>query len=193
MQIPLTIKTTNVMKSKLLLCSIIACFTFISEAFSQKVMTREGYIRFFGSTPLENVEGVSRQAASILDMESGDIVFQVLVNSFKFEKALMQEHFNENYAESEKYPKAIFKGKVTGDIDYKKPGTYEVVIKGTMTFHGIEKPIEAPAKIEIKADGAVKLDTKFQMVPEDYDIKIPSAVRDKIAPVIEVTAQAIYK
>jgi len=67
-----------------------------------------------------------------LDTESGDFVFRVLIRSFEFEKALMQEHFNENYLESHKFPNASFQGKVTNlsEIDFTKDGTYEATVEG---------------------------------------------------------------
>lgn len=159
---------------------------------AQKYITREGYIKFFGSTPVEDIEAVTNQASSVIDAATGDVVFQVLLNSFTFEKALMQEHFNENYVESEKYPKCIFKGKIVGDVDYKKPGTYEVEIKGSMQLHGVTKDITTKAQIIVEAEG-VKLSSVFKIVPEDYDIAIPGAVRDKIAKEMEVTVKAAYK
>jgi len=162
------------------------------SANGQKMMTREGYIKFFGSTPMENIDAVSKQASSVIDASNNDIVFQVLMNSFTFEKALMQEHFNENYVESEKYPKATFKGKIVGDVNYSKPGTYQAMVDGTMNMHGVDKPVKAPATIIVEKDG-VKLSSEFAMAPEDYNIAIPGAVRDKIAKQMTVTVKAAYK
>lgn len=159
---------------------------------AQKYITREGYVKFFGSTPLENIDPVSNQASSVIDTETNEIVFQVLLNSFKFEKALMQEHFNENYVESSKYPRAVFKGKMVGDINYKKQGTYKVEIQGTMTLHGVDQEIKAPATIIVEK-GSLKLTSVFDMKPEDYNIEIPGAVRNKIAEKMEVTVKCLYK
>jgi polyisoprenoid-binding protein YceI len=173
----------------ILITALVLCTT-VSSA--QKYLTREAYVKFYGSTPLENIEAVTNQASSVIDASNGDIVFQVLLNSFTFEKALMQEHFNENYVESETYPKCIFKGEIQEDIDYSKPGKYEVTIKGTMSLHGVEQPIITKAMLIIEK-GAVKLSAEFNMVPEDYNIEIPGAVRDKIADQMEVTVKAAYK
>lgn len=159
---------------------------------AQKYITREAYIKFYGSTPLENIEAVTNQASSVIDAATNEVVFQVLLNSFTFEKALMQEHFNENYVESEKYPKCIFKGKIQEAIDFKKSGTYPVTIKGTMSLHGIEREIEVRATVIVEKNG-IKLSSTFMVVPEDYEIKIPGAVRDKIAKEMEVTVKAAYK
>lgn len=162
------------------------------NSYAQKYITREGYIKFFGSTPLENIEAVTNQASSVIDAANDAIVFQVLLNSFSFEKALMQEHFNENYVESEKFPKAVFKGKIEGDVDYSQPGKYEVKIAGNMNLHGVDRAITEPATIIVEK-GAIKISSEFKMVPEEYDIEIPSAVRDKIAKEIDVTVKCMYK
>jgi polyisoprenoid-binding protein YceI len=159
---------------------------------AQKYLTREAYIKFYGSTPLENIEAVTNQGSSVIDASNGDIVFQVLVNSFTFEKALMQEHFNENYVESETYPKCVFRGKIQEEVDYSKPGKYEVTIKGTMTLHGVEQALSIKAMLIVEK-GGVKLSAEFNMVPEDYNIEIPGAVRDKIAKQMDVTVKAAYK
>ncbi len=164
----------------------------VNVLFAQKYITREAYIKFYGSTPLENIEAVTNQSSSVIDVATGEVVFQVLLNSFTFEKALMQEHFNENYVESDKYPKCTFKGKLTDDIDFSKPGKYQVTLKGTMSLHGVDQQISVPADLIIEK-GTIKLAAVFDMVPEDYKIEIPGAVRDKIAKHMEVTVKAKYK
>lgn len=173
--------------------SILFAFAALSfSANAQKYLTREGYIKFFGSTPMENIEAVTSQTNSVIDAASNAIVFQVLLNSFTFEKALMQEHFNENYVESEKFPKAIFKGSILEKVDFNKPGNYKVTLKGVMSLHGVDKPIEVPASLIVEKIG-IKLSSEFAMVPEDYNIAIPSAVRDKIAKKMDVTLKCSYQ
>lgn len=159
---------------------------------AQKYLTREGYIRFFGSTPMENIDAVSNQANSVIDAGTKAVAFQVLLNSFTFEKALMQEHFNENYVESEKFPKSTFKGNIIGDIDFSKPGTYTVELAGKITLHGVEKVITVPATIIVEKDG-LKLSSEFALTPEDFNIEIPGAVREKIAKQMQVTVKCKYK
>ena len=172
---------------------LLAVFTLaLGQAQAQKYLTREGYIKFYGSTAMENIEATTKQASSVIDASNNAIVFQVLLNSFGFEKALMQEHFNENYVESEKYPKAVFKGKIEGDVDYGKPGTYDVMVKGNMNLHGVDKTVETKAKVIIEDDDVVKLSATFKLVPEEYDIAIPDVVREKIAKEMEVTVKCKY-
>jgi polyisoprenoid-binding protein YceI len=177
------------MKTTLFIITLLSTFLM---ADAQKYLTREAYLRFFGSTPIEDIEAVTNQASSVIDTETGDVVFQVLMNSFSFEKALMQEHFNENYVESEKYPKCTFKGKFQEDIDFAKPGEYDVTINGSMNLHGVEKQISTPAKLIIDKKG-MKLSATFSINPEDYAIEIPGAVRNKIAEEMEVTVKAAYQ
>jgi hypothetical protein len=133
------------MKGKILLLAMLAFFQ-ISQA--QKLITKTGHIWFYSKTPLEEVEAHNRQAVSTLDPATGEMVFMLLVKSFEFKRALMQEHFNENYMESEKYPKASFKGKITNldKINFKKDGVYNAEVSGDMTIHNATKPLSAKGK-----------------------------------------------
>jgi len=111
----------------------------------------------------------------------------VLIKSFKFEKALMEEHFNENYLESEKYPKAKFKGKINNmpSIDLDKDGVYVAEVKGDLSIHGVAHPIQLNANITVE-NGNVKADAAFDIAVADYDIKIPKIVEDKIAKTVQI-------
>ena len=102
------------------------------------------------------------------------------MKGFIFRKELMQEHFNENYIESDKYPKASFTGIFTGDFSPIKDGLYHVNVKGNLTIHNVTRPVEQPATLEL-INGRLSGRTDFKVKPEDYDINIPSIVRDKIA------------
>ncbi|NVK29093.1 MAG: YceI family protein [Flavobacteriia bacterium] len=164
-----------------------------SQMSAQRMMTREAYIKFFSSTSVEDIEAASNQASSVLEKNTGKIAFQVLMTSFSFEKALMQEHFNENYVESETYPKATFAGQIEdlSKVDFETEGTYTVSIKGTLTVHGVAQ--ERTVSATIKVDGEnVLLETVFEVQPADHDIEIPSVVRDNIARELEVTVKAKY-
>jgi hypothetical protein len=150
--------------------------------------TRTGHIAFFSETPMENIEANNRKVTSVLDVTSGAMQFAVLIKAFEFEKALMQEHFNENYMESNTFPKAEFKGKVEGfgENELKKPGIYDVVVKGDLTIHGITKPVAQKGTITVNADGTLKASSDLAVKPEDHGIKIPSVVRPNIAETITV-------
>lgn len=157
-------------------------------AFGQKFMTKTGYIGFFSHTTMEDIKGDNNQVASVLDISTGDLVFQVLMKSFHFDKALMEEHFNENYVESEKFPKATFTGKITNvsAVNFSKNGTYDVTVDGDMLIHGTTKKVSSKGTIEVTADG-INANSKFNINPEDYGITIPNLVREKIAKDLEIT------
>jgi hypothetical protein len=163
------------------------------SANAQKYVTKNGYIGFFSHTSMEEIKGDNNQAASILDISTGDLVFQILIKSFHFERALLEEHFNENYMESDKFPKSSFKGKITNlsSVDFKKNGTYEVTVEGDLTIHDVTNKISVKGTIEVVSDG-INANSKFNVVPEDYKINIPSLVREKIAKKLEVTVTMKY-
>ncbi len=119
------------------------------------------------------------------DAAKKDIAFTCLVKGFLFRKELMQEHFNENYIESDKYPKASFTGNYTGDVNMSKDGTYPVQVKGQLTLHGVTKNIETPATLAVKGNTLTGA-SDFKITPADFDIKIPSLVREKIAKQMDV-------
>lgn len=171
-----------------------ACCLAGTFAHAQKWMTRTGKVSFFSSTPVENIEAFNNETATVIDAKSGDVVFMVPVKSFKFEKALMQEHFNENYMESDKFPKAEYKGKISnlGDVNFQKEGTYNVKTSGKLTMHGVTKDVTANGTVVVKA-GTATLKSKFSVAPKDYGIKIPSVAASKIASKIEVTIDSALK
>ncbi len=169
------------------------CTLLSAELEAQKYFTRDGHIRFFSSAPLENIEAHNRQATSVLDAATGNIEFAVLIKGFQFEKALMQEHFNENYMESNKYPRATFKGSIgnMSEIDLERNGEYRAQVSGELTIRDITKPLDTEAVITVK-DGQVSATTQFNVAVADHDITIPAVVRDNIARVIEVTVNVRY-
>lgn len=119
---------------------------------AQKYITKTGKVRFFSDAPLEKVEAVNNQVNAVLDVASGDMVFKVLIKSFVFEKALMQEHFNENYMESDKFPVSTFTGKVTNisGMDFSKDMKYTAEVEGTLTIHGVSRPVKTQGTLESK-------------------------------------------
>ena len=159
----------------------------LSEAQAQKYFTREGKISFYSDTPIEKIEAHNQKATCVLDVESGRMEFAVLVKAFQFEKALMQEHFNENYMESGEFPKSVFKGQIANadGIDFSKDGTYEVTVEGELTIHGIAQTVSTPGKITVAGD-KISATAKFETKPENHGIKIPSVVRKNIAEVVQI-------
>jgi YceI-like domain len=159
----------------------IVCMAFIHPvpAYSQLYSTRSGFVGFYSKTAMEDIQGENNQVYSIIDAGKKNLAFAALLKGFIFPKELMQEHFNENYVESDKYPKASFSGAYTGDVALDKDGVYNIVVKGNLTLHNVTRPVETPATLEVKG-GHLLGHAEFKVKPEDFNISIPSVVRDKI-------------
>lgn len=187
------LRTTNrIMKKTLTLIALM--FIGFTQVNAQKFFTRTAHIKFFSTTPMEDIEANNHQAGCILNMENGEVAFTVLMKSFEFEKALMQEHFNEKYVESDKFPKAAFKGalQVKSMDAFAQDGEHSVAVNGSMTIHGVTKPLEARGTLTRKGE-SITLNAVFPIVVEEYDIKIPGPVKDKIAKQVETTVNAELK
>lgn len=169
----------------------IALITLATSASAQKYFTRSGYLGFFSKTKMEDIKADNNKVTFILDAATGQVEISALQQSFEFEKALMQEHYNENYVESEKYPKATFKGKVDmSKVNFKKDGTYNTTVTGDLTMHGVTKSTTANATFTI-AGGKITTESKFPVSCKDFNIEIPAAVKDNISDRIDVTAKAV--
>ncbi len=176
------------MKSIILIAGMACMLLLAPHAEAQRYATKDGRITFFSEAPAENIEAFNNQVNSALDVSTGGFIFRVLMKSFQFEKALMQEHFNENYMESHKFPNATFQGKITNlsEMNFAKDGTYNANIEGKLTIHGVTKDIAEKGTFTVK-DGVVQGFSKFNVKVADYEIKIPGAVVNNIAESIEVT------
>lgn len=151
--------------------------------------TKNAKVSIFSSTPLEDIKASSKKGTAVFVPVSRDIAFLVPIKSFEFDKGLMQEHFNENYMESDKYPVAKFKGKLNQEIDYTRNGEHNVTVTGTLLVHGVEKPRTINGKIRV-SDGQVQLLSAFDVVCADHNITIPKLVFTKVAQVIRVNVDA---
>lgn len=163
-------------------------------AIGQKYYSKAGKISFHSDTPMEKIEAVNSTASTVLDVSTGNIEWAVLIQGFKFEKALMQEHFNENYMESTTFPKAKFKGKIDNfsSVNLKKDGDYNVDVSGQMEIHGVTKPVNAKGVITVKG-GNISAKSKFSVAVADYGIVIPKVVAENIAKNVEINVQADYQ
>jgi len=178
------------MKTNLLI--LIFLFTTIGVFAQGKYIAKNAYISMYSSTPMEDILGESNEAVTILDSENGEIVVQALITTFHFKRALMEEHFNENYMESEKFPKTKFKGKIEGfDKAMLNGPVVEIKITGTLNIHGVDKNITVPGTIGIES-GKLLGNAKFKVTPEEFGISIPSVVREKIAKEMTITVKATY-
>jgi len=159
-----------------------------SGAHSQVYLTRTGFIGFYSKTPLEDIKAENNQVFAAIDPGKKTLAFSLLLRGFVFTKQLMQEHFNENYVESDRYPKATFSGSYNGDVPLDKDGVYKVTVKGNLSLHNVTRPIEAPATIEVKG-GRLLGQAAFKVKPEDFNITIPSIVREKIEREMKVNVR----
>lgn len=171
---------------KLITAFIVILTTFALRA-QHKFFTKSGNISFLSKTALESIEANHKSVTCILDTKTGNMQFAVLVKGFEFEKALMQEHFNENYVESHKFPKSEFKGTIVNnaDINYAKEGIYTAQVKGKLTIHGETNDVEANGKMEIRG-GKIYSSSSFTILLSDYKIEIPKIVNDKVSNTLKI-------
>jgi polyisoprenoid-binding protein YceI len=175
----------QIKKGFLFCCLILMAASTMAQ---DKYFTKSGNIQFSSKGVIETIEATHRSVTCVLDSKTGDIQFAVLMKGFEFRKALMQEHFNENYVESDKYPKSEFRGQITNnnEINYTKDGIYTAHIKGKLTLHGQTKDVEADGKFTVK-DGKLLAASKFKILMSDYDIDIPGTVAQNMSDTINIS------
>ena len=169
--------------------TIVLFFSVFSVLTAQeKFITKTGEINFEASVPSFEEVKAKHSAVSAILKNNGEFASLALMKGFRFKVALMEEHFNENYAESSKFPKTTFRGKVSDfNISDLSETEKTYTIKGVVNMHGVDKNIDVPATIKM-VDGVVYLSTNFVLKPGDFDIEIPSVVSSKIAEEINVSA-----
>lgn len=160
-------------------------------ALGQKYISEKSFVSFFSGATIEDITADNSKANSIFDITSGDIAFSIPIKEFKFAKSLMQEHFNEKYMDSEKFPKSTFQGKITG-YESKGSGPQAAKAQGKLTIHGVTKDIDIPGTVEI-ANNKVVIKSKFKVNLEDYSIKRPQLLWQNIAEEVEVSIDFTFK
>jgi hypothetical protein len=173
---------------KCLIFAVIALLVFTITATAQKAYTKNGFISFFSSTKMEDIKADNNQVLCVLNTQNGDLQFSLLNKGFRFAKALMEEHFNESYIESSKFPKSTFKGSIAdvSKVNFTKDGNYTVTVKGGLTIHGVTKNITTSGTITING-GKINAAAKFIAKLADYKISVPGTVKNNIAATIEIT------
>ena len=149
-------------------------------------------ISFFSEAPLDNISAINKDAKSLINPSNNEIAVILGIRNFKFEKAFMEEHFNENYLESHKYKTAVFKGKINEKIDFFKDGSYDVSATGKLNIHGVEQERTFNGTILIKGD-TITLKTAFKIALKDHKIEIPKIVSSNIAEEVDVKAIINYE
>jgi len=177
---------TKTIKSIILF--LIVVIVNITAVKAQKFIDKKGKITFEASEKLfEPVKAQNSSVTVILNTETNDIASLALIKSFRFKNSLMEEHFNENYIESETYPKATFKGKLIDfSISDLTDSNTKVIVEGKLLIHGKEKEIRTTLTIK-KLGESIKINGEFKVTPGDFDIKIPSVVKNKIAKEVIVS------
>lgn len=162
-------------------------FIFLFGGAQDKYITKSGKIDFFSVTPLEDIEAKNKSAVAVLDTKTGSLQFSVLIKGFEFENAEMQEHFNEHYIESDKFPKAEFKGQVMNHptLNYKRNGIYPIQVKGLLTMHGVTREVQTTGTLKVEGN-AIRANSTFTIRVADYGIKIPKLVQDKVAKTVKI-------
>lgn len=168
--------------TSIILITVLAISSSFYAIQSTKFSGNKGRLQFKSDAPLEMIQAESKDLIGVIDTEKNAFAFSIYMNTFEgFNNPLQKVHFNENYVESEKFPKSTFSGKIIESIDYTKPGTYNVRAKGNLSIHGISAERTINAKLIIKADRTISIQSTFEVGLEDHEIQIPSIVNQKVA------------
>ena len=157
------------------------------KGFGQKYKLTSSSIQFFSEATIEDITAVNTKASGLWDTDNGDMVISIPMNKFEFANSLMQEHYNEKYLHTEKYPKAYFKGKISGFSSQDGP----LNATGTITMHGVEKDYKAQGNIIKKGDSYV-MEAEFVVRLEDHKIKIPRLMWQNIAEEVKITVNLSF-
>ena len=152
------------------------------DKYADTYACQKGMVHFFSATAMENIDATTNSAICVLNTKTKKVFCKIKQSGFTFKDKLMQEHFNENYMESDKFPKSEFKGAITNmnEVNFAKDGTYSAKVTGKLTIHGVTKDLTVPGTITVSGN-TMKASTKFTIKLQDYNITIPSVVADKIA------------
>jgi hypothetical protein len=163
--------------------SLLAVAFLLHSAWAQKIYSsKTGQAWFDAGTGMEDITGTNKSVTCAFKPSTGDLQFLVKIKGFEFWSQLLQEHFNENYMESDKFPNSVFKGKVTNmdKVNVDKDGSYPVNVKGTLEIHGVKKDVESNGTMKV-VGGNISASSEFTVVLEDYKIAIPRVVKDKLS------------
>jgi len=176
------------------LVAVLAISLPVGELIAQgsKFSTSAGNTRFSSETPLENINAENKKSQVILNTANGEMAIRMNMRDFVFPNKLMQEHFNENYIESDKYPTATFSGKIDTAPDFSKDGQYDVAATGKFTVHGVTKERKLKGKLKVEGD-KITITSNFEVPLTDHKIEIPQVVFVKIAQVIQVKVEYVLK
>lgn len=164
---------------------ILYIFSILQIHAQEKYIPEKVNVHFFSSSPLENIEANNSDVRAVFDFETKEFAIKIKVKSFKFRNKLMEQHFNDNYLESNKYEFSNFKGRIIGDFNLTTNGVYKIEAEGELEIHGVKKQRKIPVALTVR-DGRISIDSKFNVILADHKIKIPSIVTKNIAENIDV-------
>jgi hypothetical protein len=170
---------------------LLAWMSITNQAGQDIYVCKNAKISLFSSAPIEDIKAVSSSGASVYNSGTGELEFSIAIRSFQFDKSLMQDHFNSEYMESDKYPRATFKGKITEHIDVTKDGTFPINVTGDLTVHGVTKPRTVAGTLTVKS-GVITMASEFMVKCADHHIDIPQIVFHNIAESIKMNISATY-
>ena len=179
------------MKKTIIITMLYVCAIGLCQ---EKMISKTGKITFEASVPsFEEVKATNTNVTFVLNPATGEIASLALMKGFRFKVALMEEHFNENYIESDKYPKATFKGKIEKfDSSSLTTGPKDFIIKGTLQLHGKSKDISTPARLNMSGSG-ISIVSNFTVNASDFNIEIPSIVKNKLSNKINILIVVVVK
>jgi hypothetical protein len=177
------------MKKALLIAMLYVCAIGHSQ---EKMISKSGKITFEGSVAsFEEVKAINNNVTFILNPATGEIASLALMKGFRFKVALMEEHFNENYIETDRYPKATFRGKIEGfDLESLRVNPKDFIIKGKLELHGKSRDIITKARISKSVSG-ISILSDFSVNASDFNIEIPSLVKSKVSNKINIQVAAV--
>lgn len=156
-----------------------------SDALAQRYKAKSGNVSFLSEEVFENIEAKSKKLIGAMDSTSQKVAFVVRIKSFDFKLDKMKEHFNEDYMESSKYPKASFKGKINEKINFSVDSVYNVTVTGTLSVHGVDTVRTIKGTLQVLG-GKVIIKSEFPLNVKDHNIKIPKIMFQKIAETVKV-------
>jgi polyisoprenoid-binding protein YceI len=170
----------------------ILALTFVTSGYSQIYMDKKGKTHFLSKSSIEDIEAANKTSVVVIDAATGNVQVKVQIKAFKFASSFMEEHFNENYMESEKFPFSTFKGKINEKVDFTKDGEFKVTCTGKLEMHGVTQDVTIPGTLKIKGN-EITLIADFKVKLADYKIKVPSLYVKNIAEEIAVDFNSVME
>ena len=167
---------------------ILVWFLFSTQIFAQQYIGKEGVVSFFSATPIEDIQAVNKNAAGVIDTQRGSFAFQIKIEDFVFPNSLMQEHFNESYMESDKYPVSTFVGEIADFSSLDLSKEQAINVNGELLVHGVKRQVSLTSSVQL-VNNTLNLKSTFDIALEDHKIDIPKIMLYKIAEVINVNIE----